>query len=96
MKQRVIQAIKERRLLRIEYEKRGHLTIAPQVLGETMTGYVALFCWHSEQAVEDAARWHLLDVERIRSIEILQQHFGPTPSHRGLPSSEFKTFEAVV
>lgn len=96
MREKVIQAIKERRLLSLQYERGRRLTVAPQVLGQTMTGYLALFCWHAEPAVEAETPWRLLDLARITSVRPLEQHFGPLPSSRGLPGREFQAIEAVI
>lgn len=96
MKQRVIQAIKERRLVRLRYGNRKHLTVAPLALGETMTGYSALFCWHTGAGQGEETKWRLLDFDRIAEVQVLNQHFAPLPNNRGLPGNEFLMLEAVL
>lgn len=96
MKNRVMQAIRERRLLRLSYEKRKHLTVAPQLLGQTMTGYLAVLCWQAGPAAEEGTNWCLLDMARIRNAEVLPEHFGPPPQNWGARGVEFRALEAVV
>lgn len=96
MKSRVMQAIRERRLLFLNYGRGRQLIVAPYILGQTMTGYAALLCWQVGQAEGETTNWRLLDIESIRAVRMLGQHFGPPPGRRDLTGSEFSTIEAVV
>lgn len=97
MKEHVIQAIRERRLLRVAYERNRHLTVAPLVLGETTTGYAALLCCQAGVPADDGeTSWRLLDLERISDVQVLERHFGLLPRDRSSPGSEFSRIEAVV
>lgn len=96
MKSRVLQAIRERRLLRFSYEKGRDLTVAPCILGQTMTGYAAVLCWQPGPADQEGTNWRLLDLDKIRRAEVLEQHFGPPPRRQELTGMEFSSIEAVI
>lgn len=83
MNQHICQAIREQRLIELEYK--GHLrTIAPHVYGRDTTGDEMLSgyqTWGGSDSGEDAG-WKSLKVKDISKLTVTTRRFGVRPEYR--------------
>ena len=79
----ICRAIREKRLLEIEYH--GHTrTIAPHVYGIDTSGDEMLSCYQVWGGSDggDSAGWKSLKVREISSLAMTTRKFGPRPEYR--------------
>lgn len=78
----VVQAIREKRVLEVDYEP-GTRFIEPHCVGVGSSGQYLMRCFqHGGESRTNNTEWKLLRLDRIRKLKLTQDRFfGPRPQY---------------
>lgn len=95
MKSHIIQAIQERRLIRLNYNGRA-FTVKPYVLGLTKDHVDALLCWQIAPPMRDPGYWRMLEISQISNLRLVDANKEPPQENPSFPLTDFVEVYATL